>query len=298
MSDERIRRLERAAAEGDVDAETALARARLRAACYDGDLAAEIEARRELNDGQLCAYELLRGGHSIFLTGPAGTGKSYLLARWRDTDERRVVVTASSARVAASLNGQTVHRWVGCGLGDRTARTISRGGRWSSRNASNIAAADALVIDEVSMLRGSTLNLIDDLCRIARADTPDDLRRPLGGLQVVFVGDMGQLPPIRVEEGGWPFDSHAWRALNPRPVQLTEVMRQADPVFSSALEDLRRGLPSAKTISYFAAQLRVFKPDTRTARLYTRNRACDRANTRELEKLDPIREFHKCGKHR
>lgn len=291
MSDARIRELERLASQGDHAAEVTLARARLRAAQYDGDIGAELDARRELNDGQLHAYELLRAGRSIYLTGSAGTGKTFLLARWRDTDKRRVVVTASSARVAAALDGQTVHRWTGAGIGDKTARQITRSRSWSSRIAPNIAAADALVIDEVSMLRGSTLNLIDDLCRVARADSPEDLRRPFGGLQVVLVGDMGQLPPIRVEEGGWPFHSHAWRSLRPRPVELTQVMRQADPVFSAALEDLRQGRPTASTVAYFNDRVQAFRPDEKTARLYTRNRTCDNANRRQLEKLGPIFDF-------
>jgi len=292
VSDERIRELERRAAQGDHDAELALARARLRHAAYfDGNAVAEAEARAGLTGGQLVAFDALEAGASIYLTGSAGTGKSHLLRQWLAHTSRRVAVTASTARCAAALDGQTINRWVGCGLGESTARTIRERFRWDDQHAPAIAAADALIIDEVSMLRGNTFNLIDDLCRLARADEPEDLRRPFGGLQVILVGDIGQLPPVRVEEGGYPFDSFAWRALQPRPIVLEEVMRQADGEFSAALEELRRGRPSSRAIRLLGERVRAFEPGNDCARLYTRNKACDRANARELEKLGDIFEF-------
>lgn len=285
MSDRRMRELERRAAQGDPEAAELLALALRRTELYSGDAAEAAKAREGLTPGQLVAFDALEAGESIYLTGAAGTGKTFLLRRWLEHTKTRVAVTASTARAAASIGGETVHRWSGCGLGNKTAKQIRQQTRWDSHKAQNIAGVDAVIIDEVSMIRGNVMNLIDDLCRIARADEPEDLRVPFGGLQVILVGDMGQLPPVRVEEGGFPFESFAWRALSPRPVILRQVMRQADATFSAALEELRRGRPRQATIELLFERVRAFKPDKSCARLYTRNRSCDSANNRELAKL-------------
>jgi len=102
---------------------------------------------------------------------------------------------------------------------------------------------------------------------------------------------MGQLPPVKVEQGGYPFDATAWRALAPTPYVLDEVMRQKDGAFSMALEELRRGRPSSRTILMLLDRVRAFKPGPDCARLYTRNRACDQTNARELAKLAETRTF-------
>jgi len=293
MSDARLRRLERAAAQGDELAEKMLAAERLRSGV--GFDEAATAAAAGLTTGQLHAFELLRQGASVYLTGEAGTGKSHLLRRWIEAEGKgkRIAVTASTARAAAELNiegASTVHRWSGCQTGDKSVRQLANG-RWRSRTAPNIQSADALVIDEVSMIGGRTLNLIDDLCRIARADKVEDLRRPFGGLQVVFVGDMGQLPPVRVEEVGFPFDTYAWRALDPRPVVLDEVKRTEQVEFAAALRELRLGRPSSATILLLAERVRAFKPDRHTLRLYPFNRQCDEANARELARLEDRHTF-------
>lgn len=143
---------------------------------------------------QETALAILKTGADAFLTGEPGSGKTHLVntyIRYLRTLGIDVAVTASTGIAATHLNGVTIHSW--CGIGIRTSLSPHDleylAGK--ERLAKKIRNTRVLIIDEISMLGASTLNMVDAVCCAVRG-RPE----PFGGLQVVVVGDFFQLPPV------------------------------------------------------------------------------------------------------
>jgi ATP-dependent exoDNAse (exonuclease V) alpha subunit len=165
----------------------------------------------EPDDRQAEALRLVAEGRNVFLTGAAGTGKSFVLrkvlealrARY-DGDEaefrRRVAVTAPTGAAATLLGGQTLNSALGVG-----APSLRRDFRavLSPRNRPRMRQLDVLVVDEVSMLSGEFLEEVEHVMRVARDDG-----RPAGGVQLVFAGDFHQ--------ASWGSEDRRERSLVPR----------------------------------------------------------------------------------
>ena len=173
-----------------------------------------------LNEGQYAAFLAALRGQSIFLTGGAGTGKSYTLKeiiRNMSADATTcfhevngIAVLGTTGIAADHINGKTIHSFGGIFPGvDRPP---------GEKAKKRYRKVRALVIDEVSMLDESLLDRVDRDTRLAL--DPD---KPMGGLQVIFVGDFCQLPPIG---GRFAFQSEVWKQLGIVTFELTEVIRQ------------------------------------------------------------------------
>lgn len=187
------------------------------------------------------ALTILLQGHSAFLTGPPGAGKTYILndfIRRAKRQGKTVAVTASTGIAATHIGGVTIHSWSGLGIkefiDDRTRHQL----QGNAKLAKRYNATDILVIDEVSMLHGHRLDMINEVCKLLRKS-----ERPFGGLQVVLVGDLFQLPPVN--RTGAPPDfvhlSAAWHELQPKICYLTEQHRQQQDGLLDLLEAMRRG---------------------------------------------------------
>jgi ATP-dependent exoDNAse (exonuclease V) alpha subunit len=238
-------------------------------------------APRILNAEQEAVLARLEAGESLFLTGVAGTGKTHTLNAWLDRTKKRVAVTASTGIAATHLNGQTVHRWSGAGTCNKTPEQIAQSGWWSREVAPGIAEVDTLVIDEVSMIDGVTFAIVNALCQIARGKPG-----PFGGLQVVVVGDMGQLVPVEHEDRGFAFETDEWWDAGIKTVELLQVHRQSDAAFAALLRAIRDGKLTREGAKALEARVRAFDPDAREAvRLTTHNARVDAANEARLAKL-------------
>ena len=203
---------------------------------------------------QTLALAILDNGHSVFLTGPAGSGKTYVLNKFiKDAraDGKYVAVTASTGLAATHLGGSTVHSWAGIGIADELGkRTV---GDMSKSRVDQIGKADILVIDEVSMLHDFRLDMIDKVCQQVRADST-----PFGGLQVVLSGDLYQLPPVNrqdARQGGFVTSSEAWQTLDPVVCYLEEQHRQEDDQLLEIVtalrdNDVRRGQVPTKRLPF------------------------------------------------
>lgn len=261
-----LRTLERAAATGDASAVRALAR-----------------LREAVVDEQDHALARLHSGRSVFLTGAGGTGKSFVLRRWLtdcETAGRRVAVTASTGAAALQIGGTTLHRAVGLGVDMGWERSSRRGG-WRFQ-AEELRDLDAIVIDEVSMIDGATLTDAEALCTLARLES--HAYGPWGGLQVVLVGDLGQLPPVEAQRRGFPFEGEGWTRLEPEIVELRRVRRQEDKAFAELLGRLRLGHLSRADLQVLADRVNAFDPNT-GLRLAPRRVDVDAANEAALDAL-------------
>lgn len=258
----------------------------------------------KLSPDQEHALALLDSGENVLLTGVAGTGKSWLLNHWlkHGGARKRVAVTASTGAAAVLLaHGRTLHSWAGAGKGDQTADQIVNdpkwGGWWRGRVAPRIRETQVLVIDEVSQINGRTFALVSDLCRIARGSRGGGVfngpsgkavrsKLPFGGIQLVLVGDMGQLEPVAAETG-YPFETEEWWDAKVRPVELTTVHRQSDAAFVKVLREVRDGNLTPEGLAMIESRINAFNPDADppAVRLATHNHMVDGVNEAKLEAL-------------
>ena len=156
----------------------------------------EVLGEREivLTDESRQALALLAGGKHLFLTGKAGTGKSTLIRRFMAEIDRNVVVVAPTGIAALNVDGYTIHRL----FGFRPTTTLHdvRGGNYRpGRFTKTLASLDTLIIDEASMVRA---DVFDSLAAALERFGPTP-GQPFGGVQIVLVGDLYQLPPVVTE---------------------------------------------------------------------------------------------------
>lgn len=240
-----------------------------------------------LNEGQRAVVDDVKAGHSVLVTGGAGTGKTTLLNELRRDPEVHMDVTAATGVAAILIRGSTLHRFAGLGVGDHSAESIYA--RLADREAPalyNIKFCKTLAIDEVSMIDADMLDTVDRLFRLIRGRYET---LPFGGVQVVFFGDFMQLPPVtkRGDTMRFAFESDVWMELNTKVHILNEVFRQQDEDFAAALRDIREGNLSerAKALLEECSQERDFGDEV-PVRLYTKNDKVNAVNMQELSKID------------
>lgn len=239
------------------------------------------------------ALEILASGANCLLTGEPGSGKSYTIGKFVDDCMARgksVVITASTGIAATHVGGVTIHSWtgvgdllhdidLGCPIDDDRIRQVAEK-PWI-RN--KISRMEVLVIDEVSMLSASLFDIFDRICRSARGmeDTP------FGGLQVVLVGDLFQLPPVAKHKDvkvDFVFHAKAWKELELKKLVLTEQHRQSDGTFLDVLKGIRSGTSTQEHFDIIKA--RQIKPERKDLpRLFAKNRQIDAFNDAELKRL-------------
>ena len=262
------------------------------------------------------ALAILQSGRSAFLTGPAGSGKTYVLQQFlaaidraadlpeappatgrfgrlaqrqayqkgkRQARTRTVAMTASTGLAATHINGQTIHSWSGIGAHRRLPDNFFQ--RLSPARVEVIKTTDILVIDEVSMIHDYQLDLIDQVCRRLRRN-----ETPFGGLQVIFSGDFFQLPPVGSREGGegeaqFVTHSQAWIELDPVVCYLEAQFRQTDNQLLGILQAIRDGNLTEQHRRQLLACRREPPVGQIIPELYCTNRAVDEINRQHLDRL-------------
>lgn len=232
------------------------------------------------------ALEILLEGHSALLTGPAGTGKTFVLNQFiklAKFDGKHVSVTATTGLAATHLGGTTIHSWSGMGvhdsLPDHFAEHMAKGRK------EIITKTDILIIDEISMLHDFRLDMIDDICRVVRARD-----EPFGGIQVVMSGDFFQLPPINRDDsvqGGFVVNSRVWQEIEPVILYLDEQFRQKEgDDLLEILTSMRSGDLRRRHAELLLARADAPSPENQVlTELHTVNVDVDRVNLGQLAKL-------------
>ncbi len=236
---------------------------------------------------QAKALELLQAGRNVFLTGPAGSGKTYLLnqfIRWLKQHKKKVAVTASTGIAATHLGGITIHSWSGIGINDQfndwQLDTLLQNQKLYYR----LTKTDVLIIDEISMLDAMRLDLVDRVLRTIRKNSA-----AFGGMQVVLCGDFFQLPPIRRDHQPvrFAFEAVAWQQLSDLAVcYLDLVFRHSNDPLLNILNEIRQGELSEDSLAALQDRLEVTVPDAIIpTRVYTHNVDVDAVNQTELDRL-------------
>ena len=190
---------------------------------------------------QLDIIKKFEEGKNLFVTGGAGSGKSFLLNHLKlNYAKKGLTVTASTGIAAVNIGGSTIHSWSGIGLGNLPLEKIVEDlfSAKFSRLRRKILETKSLAIDEISMISSQTLDLIDQVLRNVRQN-----QKAMGGLQVLFFGDFLQLPPVNkvANDVNFCFEADCWQQLNLETFNLTEKFRQQDRQFIKILDNLRFG---------------------------------------------------------
>lgn len=236
---------------------------------------------------QAQALKILKKGHNVFLTGAAGSGKTYTLGKFIEylKDKKiNVGITASTGIAATHLSGMTIHSWSGIGIKDIMSDKDLNSILGKTYLKTRFHKTNILIIDEISMLHAHRLDMIDRVCR---AFKEKDV--PFGGMQIVMCGDFFQLPPVTrgEEEGEFAYKSHIWNRMDLNICYLEEQYRQSDRAFLRVLSDIRTDSVNDDTVNYLLARYNqevrgLIKP----TRLYTHNTDVDAINEMELSKIN------------
>ena len=241
---------------------------------------------------QALALEIMRSGENVLLTGPAGSGKTYVLNRFikaAKAQKKHVAVTATTGLAATHLGGSTIHSWSGIGIHDELKSDFEDHLLKTRRDI--IEKTDVLIIDEISMMHDFRLDMVDQVARVVRHDS-----RPFGGIQVILCGDFFQLPPVNRRDGrggGFVVHSNVWQELDPVTCYLEEQHRQDDQTFLDILNAMRGGDIRRRHAEALLERIDAELEEGEVTELHTVNVDVDRINDARLEKLDaPEQRFH------
>jgi hypothetical protein len=205
-------------------------------------------------EGQNALKLLQDSSKNIFLTGEAGTGKSTLLNFFRKTTHKNVAVLAPTGVAALNVEGQTIHSFCGFGIDivpSKVKRLMPGMPKFKL-----LQKLDTIIIDEISMVRADLLDCVDKFLRL----NGPQKNLPFGGIQMVFIGDLYQLPPVekdfRAGDGlikeynsAYFFDSHVFKQANFEYIELKTIYRQKDQVFKDVLNAVRNNAVSQEHLT-------------------------------------------------
>ncbi len=234
---------------------------------------------------QNTALNILKSGKNVFITGSAGTGKTYLLNLYTQyLKERRVypTIVAPTGIAASHLGGQTIHSFFSLGIRDSIDEGYVEFLLEKKYLKSRFSKLKLLIIDEVSMISPEIFSAMDLILRGFKGTDA-----PFGGVQVVISGDFFQLPPVSKapKEKRFAWQSTAWKALELQTCYLKEKFRQDDSRLIQILDDIRSGHISTLSEELLASRHEKVLDTTTPTKLYTHNVDVDRINLEELAKL-------------
>ena len=248
---------------------------------------------------QAAAEKILKAGKNVFLTGAAGSGKTFLLQNYIQylrAHKIPVAVTASTGIAATHLDGITIHSWSGLGIDDSVSEQRFQKMIKKKELRERIQKTQVLIIDEISMLSQKMFAGVEETLRYFRSTF-----EPFGGIQLIVSGDFFQLPPVSKEALPFAkrttFMSPAWKAADFEVCYLDEQHRQQEDILLDVLRDIRTGKISMETRKRMNEKTQQFStqtiPSENTTRLFTHNAPADTLNQQQLETLDtPIQTFH------
>ena len=249
-----------------------------------------IELNREFRQ----ALELMENsGKSVFITGRAGTGKSTLLTHFFTTTRKKVVILAPTGVAALNVKGQTIHSFFKFRPNITPERV--RKLRSSDEGKNIYHKLDAIIIDEISMVRADLLDCVDKFLRL---NGPDNTR-PFGGIQMIFIGDLYQLSPVvtgndreiftTLYKTPYFYSAHVFETFDMEFVELQKVYRQHDEKFIDLLNSVRNNTITEKGLALLRQR---YSPDFEPAPgdfyvyLTTTNAMAETINMAQMAKLE------------
>ena len=245
----------------------------------------------ELSEEQQYLFDEYKNGSNLFITGPGGCGKSFLIRKIVEhakEEEKNIDVCAMTGCAAFLLQcgATTLHRWSQLGLAKGERDDLIKYICFNKRRRSKWRKTKILILDEVSMLSKYMFELIDIIGK-----TVHQSNKPFGGIQVIFCGDFYQLPPVGSDDTPdtklFCFESPLWDETFDVQMEMTQVFRQKDENFVKMLHQIRKGRISRKTIKSLQDRIIPIEEETiQPVRLTPTKAVASRINERELSKLN------------
>lgn len=228
------------------------------------------------------ALDVLKLGHNVFITGPAGSGKTYVLNQYiayLKKHNKGVAITASTGIAATHIGGITIHSWSGLGIKEQLSSHDLRVMLKKAYLKKRFKSTNVLIIDEVSMLHGWQFDLINTICKTFKEN-----KEAFGGMQVICSGDFFQLPPVSVgNESLFVFQSNAWQEMELKVCYINEQHRQTNDQLLEMLNYIRLGKSKEAML---IVQTRLTSDEkVSITKLYTHNVDVDRINNEYLAQL-------------
>lgn len=230
-------------------------------------------------------YEIEQSTDAYFITGRAGTGKSTLLRQFCKTTRKKHVVLAPTGIAALNVGGQTIHSFF-----KFPARIITKDTLKIKRRKS-FKKLECIVVDEISMVRADLLDGMNYFLQYQRENT-----LPFGGVQLLFFGDLFQLPPVigkgdekeiyrQLYDSAYFFDAKVMQSLSWQAIELKQVFRQKDPFFVSLLDKIRLNQADEEDLNYINEICTDYSANERALTLTSINYKANLLNSKKLKEL-------------
>lgn len=239
----------------------------------------------EINEQFLTALELMeKSNNNIFITGRAGTGKSTLLKYFRDKTEKKTVVLASTGVAALNVDGETIHSFFRFkpNVTFESIRVL---------DDEIYKQIDTIIIDEISMVRADLLDCVDKFLRL----NAKDFTKPFGGVQMILIGDLYQLPPVVTKkekeffkeryESEYFFDSDVFKSVDWEFIELEKIYRQKDELFLRTLDEIRKGHVNDDTLSILNSRVNAPLDTDYPVYLTSHNQTAQELNQEKLRQI-------------
>uniref|UniRef100_A0A6C0H7A7 AAA+ ATPase domain-containing protein n=1 Tax=viral metagenome TaxID=1070528 RepID=A0A6C0H7A7_9ZZZZ len=235
-----------------------------------------------LNEDQQKILNVFKNKKNIFITGPAGTGKSITIKKIIEyciNTNINYGVTATTGAAALLINGRTIHSYLGIGISNKTPKELFNHVRYKFPHImKKIRNLEVLIIDEISMMSSEFFDNISKYLSICRTNI-----LPFGNIQIVLTGDFCQLESV---SGDYCFNSESWTKLKLEIIYLSKMIRQNnDKNFQKILRELRYGICSDKTYDILSKCINTTFTNIKPTILYPKNIDVDKINNDEYIKL-------------
>lgn len=237
-----------------------------------------------ITEEQLSIINLIENGKNLFITGMAGTGKTFIINAFRNKwkHKKQIAVTSTTGVSALLINGSTLHSFLGIGLGTLSTEALYKKIIDKNFYYSRWKKLEILIIDEVSMLVPELFDKLEHLARMLRQTT-----KPFGGIQLILTGDMLQLPPIK--SNIFCFEAKTWDKCIDHTIYLTHNLRQNEKEFQECLSEIRLGFISPENEKILKSRENIILTNDLgiiPTKIRSLNTEVDDINISEMSKLD------------
>jgi len=242
-----------------------------------------IRKMTTLTEKQKLAFDLMVKGCNIFITGPAGTGKSEAIKIFRQAYKnlKTIALTSTTGTSAVIIGGTTIHSYLGIGIGTKSVGAMAKLIMAKNYLKLRWQKLQILIIDEISMLNPELFDKLEEIARIVRCN-----QLPFGGIQLIISGDFLQLPAINSDY--FCFDAESWNTCITKVINLEEIIRQDDIDFKKCLNNIRLGNNTQEVKDIINSRIGVELKNSygiQPTRLYSLNKDVDYINEQALDEL-------------
>lgn len=230
----------------------------------------------------LIIRKLIEKRKNIFISGGAGTGKSYILNKLKEIYGETLHITSTTGLSVINIGGQTIHSWAGIGICDKSIKETLNKIIKNSELYIKLRQCTKLAIDEISMLDCYTFDYLNTILKLVRNNM-----LPFGGIQMILVGDFYQLPLVHIDSDiEFCFESSSWEELNIFPIILNDSIRQREQNYIEALNNIRMGNLQNLKLFYDRSIKNIDKISNSILRIFGTNLDADRYNKKCFNEID------------